>query len=155
MILTIISIVLFAAYIIGASVKMGRFPESIAETSAAFEWPWRVLWFVAVWGATALAAPALIEHSSKMTMWLAFLSIASATVFAMVARLNEDVDKLINTIAGWAFIVASQALVIANHWWLVFLWVPVIVLAILRRLPCWKFFVALTAIVTSYIHCFI
>lgn len=149
----IISIVLLAAYIIGASVKLGRCPESLTELATVFEWPWRVLWFVALWGAAVFAAPSAVEHSSDETMFLAYITVVAVVIYSMCARLDDGVDTTITAIAGWTAIIASQLVAVINHWWVALLWIPAVVLIIIRKSAQWKFIATLTAIITFYIHC--
>lgn len=151
----IISIVLLAAYIIGASAKLGRCPESLTELATVFEWPWRVLWFVAICGAATFAAPSAVEHSSDETMFLAYITVSAVVIYSMCARLDDGIDATITTVAGWTAIVASQLVAVINHWWVALLWIPAVVLIIIRKPSYWKFIATLTAIITFYIHCII
>ena len=150
--LLIISFVMLAAYIVGASMKIGKLPESLTELSGVFDWPWRVLWFIAISGAAILMAPSAIDNTSDHTKFLTFIALAAAIVYSMCARLKDVTDEIITYIAGWIAIGASTLAVAFNHWWLLFLWLPVIVLAILKKLPCWRFFVVITAILIFYLH---
>ena len=150
--LTILSFVILVAYIIGASIKMGKWPESLTELSGAFDWPLRVLWFIAIPGAAILLAPAAIEHTGDTTKFLTFITLAAVVVYGMCARLTDVTDEIITSVAGWIAIGASSLTVVLNHWWLLFLWVPVIVLAILKKLPCWRFVMTVTAVLIFYIH---
>lgn len=153
--LTILSFVILVAYIVGASIKMGKWPESLTELSGAFDWPLRVLWLVAIWGTAIMLAPEAIEHTSDKTKFLTFITLAAVIVYGMCARLKDATDEVVTSVAGWIAIGASSLAVLFNHWWLLFLWVPVIVLAILKKLPCWRFFVAVTAILIFYLHCIV
>ena len=110
----IISILLLVAYIVTASIKLGRMPESLSELSTAFEWPWRVWWFVAIWGAAAFAAPSAFEYANDNNRFLVFIAIGSAIVYGMCARLNDSVDKMITKIAGWLFIIAVFAFLLIS-----------------------------------------
>ena len=150
--LLIISFVILAAYIVGASMKIGKIPESLTELSVAFDWPWRVTWFIAISGAAILMAPSAVDNTSDYTKFLAFIALAGAVVYGICARLTDVTDVVITSVAGWITIGASTLAVAFNHWWLLFLWLPVIVLAILKKLPCWRFFAAITSILIFYLH---
>jgi cation transport ATPase len=102
----IISILLLVAYIVTASIKLGHIPSSSTELATAFDWPWRVWWFIAIWGAAAFAAPSAFEYANDNNRFLIFIAIADAIVYSMCARLNDSVDILITKIAGWLFIIA-------------------------------------------------
>ena len=99
--LLIISVILLLAYFIAACVKLGGLPHSVYSLANAFDYPWRVLWFVSLWGGIALAAPALIETTPENYQFLSYISIACAIIFGMCARLDSKVDRTITTIAGW------------------------------------------------------
>ena len=153
--LLLISFVLFAAYIIAATLKLGEMPERFAKYSDVLMWPWRIAWFVAMWGAIGLAAPAVIEGATDKTKFLAFIALAAATVYVMVARLNTDADKTMTDVAGWMFIGISQALVALNHWWLLFIWVLPIADIIIWRVKWWRTLVSLTSIIALYLYALI
>ena len=146
--LLVISIVLFAAYIIAATVKLGEMPEQFVKYSDV----WIIAWFIAMWGAIGLAAPAVIEGATDKTKFLAFIALAAATVYVMVAKLNTDADKTMTDVAGWVFIGASQALIALNHWWLLFAWVPAIAAILIWRLKWWRTLIALTSIALLFIY---
>ena len=153
--LLVISIVLFAAYIIAATLKLGEMPERFVKYSDALMWPWRIAWFVAMWGAIGLAAPSVIECAADKTKFLAFIALAAATVYVMVARLNTDADKTMTDVAGWVFIGISQALIALNHWWLLFIWVLPIAAIIIWRLKWWRTLISLTSIIALFLYALI
>jgi hypothetical protein len=150
--LLVISIVLFAAYIVVATLKLGEMPERFVSYSDLWMWPWRIAWFVARWGAIGLAAPAVIDGATDKTKLLAFIALAAATVYVMVARLYTDVDKTMTDVAGWVFIGASQLLIALNHWWLLFAWVPAIAAIFIWRLKWWRTLITLTSIALLVIY---
>ena len=150
--LLLISFVLFAAYIVVATLKLGEMPERFVKYSDVWMWPWRIAWFVAMWGAIGLAAPSVIEGATDKTKFLAFIALAAATVYVMVAKLNTDADKTMTNVAGLVFIGASQALIALNYWWLLFTWVPAIAAIFIWRLKWWRTLVALTSIALLYIY---
>ena len=153
--LLLISFVLFAAYIIAATLKLGEMPERFVSYSDVFMWPWRIAWFVAMWGAIGLAAPSVIEGATDKTKFLAFIALAAATVYVMVARLNTDADKTMTDVAGWVFIGISQALIALNHWWLLFIWVLPIAAIIIWRLKWWRTLISLTSIIALFLYALI
>ena len=153
--LLLISFVLFAAYIVAATLKLGEMPERFVKYSDVLMWPWRIAWFVAMWGAIGLAAPAVIEGATDKTKFLAFIALAAATVYVMVAKLNTDADKIMTDVAGWKFIGMYQALVALNHWWLLFIWVLPIAAIIIWRLKWWRTLISLTSIIALFIYAFI
>ena len=153
--LLLISFVLFAAYITAATVKLGEMPERFVKYSDAWIWPWRTAWFVAMWGAIGLAAPAVIEGATDKTKFLAFIALAAATVYVMVARLKTDADKTMTDVAGWVFIGTSQALIALNHWWLLFIWVLPIAAIIIWRVKWWRTLIALTSTVLFFLYALI
>ena len=153
--LLVISIVLFAAYIVAATLKLGEMPERFVKYSDVYMWPWRIAWFVAMWGAIGLAAPAVIEGATDKTKFLAFIAIAAATVYVMVAKLNTDADKTMTDVAGWMFIGISQALVALNHWWLLFVWLLPIAAVIIWRVKWWRTLISLTSIIALFTYAFI
>ena len=150
--LLLISFLLFAAYIVAATLKLGEMPERFEKYSDVWMWPWRIVWFVAMWGATGLAAPAVIEGATDKTKLIAFIALAAATVYVMVAKLNTDADKTTTDVAGWMFIGASQVLIALNHWWLLFAWVPAIAAIFIWRLKWWRTLIALTSIALLFIY---
>lgn len=150
--LLLISFLLFAAYIVAATLKIGEMPERFVSYSDVFMWPWRIAWFVAMWGAVGLAALSVIEGAADKTKFLAFIALAAATVYVMVAKLNTDADKTMTDVAGWMFIGASQALIAINHWWLLFAWVPAIAAIFVWRLKWWRTLIALTSIALLFIY---
>jgi hypothetical protein len=150
--LLVISIVLFAAYIVVATLKLGEMPERFVSYSDLWMWPWRIAWFVAMCGAIGLAAPAVIDGATDKTKLLAFIALAAATVYVMVARLYTDVDKTMTDVAGWVFIGESQLLIALNHWWLLFAWVPAIGAIFIWRLKWWRTLIALTSIALLFIY---
>ena len=153
--LLLISFVLFAAYIVVATIKLGEMPERFVKYSDVLMWPWRIAWFVAIWGAIGLAAPSVIEGATDKTKFLAFIALAAATVYVMVAKLNTDADKTMTDVAGWMFIGISQALVALNHWWLLFAWVPAVATIFIWRLKWWRTLISLTSIIALFIYAFI
>ena len=153
--LLLISFVLFAAYISAATLKLGEMPERFVKYSDVLMWPWRIAWFVAMWGAIGLAAPAVIDSAADKTKFLAFIALAAATVYVMVAKLNTDADKTMTDVAGWMFIGISQALVALNHWWLLFAWVPAVAAIFIWRLPWWRTLISLTSIIALYLYALI
>ena len=153
--LLLISFVLFAAYIVAATIKLGEMPERFVKYSDVLMWPWRIAWFVAMWGAIGLAAPSVIEGAADKTKFLAFIALAAATVYVMVARLNTDADKTMTDVAGWMFIGMSQALVALNHWWLLFIWVLPIAAIIIWRIKWWRTLISLTSIIALYLYALI
>ena len=153
--LLVISIVLFAAYIVAATLKLGEMPERFVKYSDVYMWPWRIAWFVAMWGAIGLAAPSVIECAADKTKFLAFIALAAATVYVMVAKLNTDADKTMTDVAGWMFIGISQALVALNHWWLLFIWVLPIAAIIIWRIKWLRTLISLTSIIALFIYAFI
>lgn len=112
--LLIISVILLLAYFIAACVKLGGLPHSVYSLATAFDYPWRVFWFVAIWGGAALAAPALIEYTPADYQFLTYIALASAVVFGMCARLDEKVDKIITRIAGWLCLFAAIICVVLS-----------------------------------------
>jgi hypothetical protein len=153
--LLLISFLLFAAYIITATLKLGEMPERFVKYSDVLMWPWRIAWFVAMWGAIGLAAPAVIDGATDKTKFLAFIALAAATVYVMVAKLNTDADKTMTDVAGWMFIGISQALIALNHWWLLFAWVPAVAAIFIWRLPWWRTLISLTSIIALYLYALI
>ena len=153
--LLLISFVLFAAYIVVATMQLGKMPELFVVYSDVLMWPWRIAWFVAMWGAIGLAAPSVIECAADKTKFLAFIALAAATVYVMVARLNTDADKTMTDVAGWMFIGISQALIALNHWWLLFIWVLPIAAIIIWRLKWWRTLISLTSIIALFIYALI
>ena len=150
-----IAILLFAAYIVAATLKMGQMPEKFSNYADVWMWPWRASWFVAMWGAVGLAAPSVIESATDKTKYLAFLALAAATMYVMVAKLNSDADKTMSSVAGWTFIATSQALVALNHWWLLFVWVPAVAACFVWRLKWWRTLAALVSILILIVHVFL
>ena len=150
--LLLISFLLFAAYIVVATLKLGTMLERFVSYSDVWMWPWRIAWFVTMWGAIGLAATAVIEGATDKTKFLAFIALAAATVYVMVAKLNTDADKTMTDVAGWMFIGASQALIAINHWWLLFAWVPAIAAIFVWRLKWWRTLIALTSIALLFIY---
>ena len=118
-------------------------------------WPWRIAWFVAMWGAIGLAAPAVIDGATDKTKFLAFIALAAATVYVMVAKLNTDADKTMTDVAGWIFIGISQALIALNYWWLLFIWVLPIAAIIIWRIKWWRTLISLTSIIALYLYALI
>ena len=153
--LLLISFLLFAAYIVVATLNLGDMPERFVKYSNVFMWPWRIAWFVAMWGAIGLAATAVIEGATDKTKFLAFIALAAATVYVMVARLNTDADKTITDVAGWMFIGISQALIALNHWWLLFIWVLPIAAIIIWRLKWLRTLISLTSIIALFLYALI
>lgn len=153
--LLLISFVLFAAYIVVATMQLGKMPELFVVYSDVWMWPWRIAWFVAMWGAIGLAAPSVIECAADKTKFLAFIALAAATVYVMVARLNTDADKTMTDVAGWVFIGISQALIALNHWWLLFIWVLPIAAIIIWRLKWWRTLISLTSIIALFLYALI
>ena len=153
--LLLISFVLFAAYIVVTTVKLGEMPERFVKYSDVLMWPWRIAWFVAMWGAIGLAAPAVIDSAADKTKFLAFIALAAATVYVMVAKLNTDADKTMTNVAGLVFIGISQALVALNHWWLLFAWVPAIAAIFIWRIKWWRTLISLTSIIALYLYALI
>ena len=150
--LLLISFLLFAAYIVVATMQLGKMPELFVVYSDVWMWPWRIAWFVAMWGAIGLAAPSVIECAADKTKFLAFIALAAATVYVMVAKLNTDADKTMTNVAGWVFIGASQALIALNHWWLLFAWIPAIAAIFIWRIKWWRTLIALTSIALLFIY---
>ena len=153
--LLLISFVLFAAYIVVTTVKLGEMPEQFVKYSDVWMWPMRIAWFVAMWGAIGIAAPSVIEGATDKTKFLAFIALAAATVYVMVARLNTDADKTMTDVAGWVFIGISQALIALNHWWLLFIWVLPIASIIIWRLKWWRTLISLTSIIALFLYALI
>ena len=153
--LLLISFVLLAAYLIAATLKLGEMPERFVSYSDVWMWPMRIAWFVAMWGAIGLAAPSVIEGAADKTKFLAFIALAAATVYVMVAKLNTDADKTMTDVAGWMFIGISQALVALNHWWLLFAWVPAVAAIFIWRLKWWRTLISLTSIIALYLYALI
>jgi hypothetical protein len=153
--LLLISFVLFAAYIVAATLKLGEMPERFVKYSDVWMWPWRIAWFVAMWGAIGLAAPSVIECAADKTKFLAFIALAAATVYVMVAKLNTDADKTMTDVAGWMFIGISQALVALNHWWLLFVWIPAIATIFIWQIKWWRTLISLTSIIALYLYALI
>ncbi len=153
--LLVISIVLFAAYIVAATLKLGEMPERFSNYADVYMWPWRASWFVAMWGAIGLAAPSVIEGATDKTKFLAFIALAAAIVYVMIAKLSSDADKAMTDAAAYIFIATSQALIALNHWWLLFLWVPAIAAIFIWR-PKWgRTLIALTSIIALFIYAFL
>jgi len=153
--LLLISFVLFAAYIVAATLNLGRMPERFVVYSDVWMWPWRIAWFVAMWGAIGLAAPAVIEGATDKTKYIAFIALAAATVYVMVARLNTDADKTMTDVAGWVFIGASQALIALNHWWLLFIWILPIAAMFIWQPKWWRTLISLTSIIALFLYALI
>ena len=153
--LLVISIVLFAAYIVTATIKLGEMPKRFVKYSDVWMWPWRIAWFVAMWGAIGLSAPSVIEGATDKTKFLAFIALAAATVYVMVARLNTDADKTMTNVAGWVFIGTSQALIALNHWWLLFIWGLPIAAIFIWRLKWWRTLISLTSIIALFLYALI
>jgi hypothetical protein len=151
--LLLISFVLFAAYIVAATLKLGEMPERFVKYSDVWMWPWRIAWFVAMWGAIGLAAPSVIECAADKTKFLAFIALAAATVYVMVARLNTDADKTMTNVAGLVFIGASQALIAFNHWWLLFIWLLPVAAIFIWRVKWWRTLISLTSIIALFSIC--
>jgi len=153
--LLLISFVLFAAYIVAATLNLGRMPERFVVYSDVWMWPWRIAWFVAMWGAIGLAAPAVIEGATDKTKYIAFIALAAATVYVMVARLNTDADKTMTDVAGCVFIGASQALIALNHWWLLFIWILPIAAMFIWQPKWWRTLISLTSIIALFLYALI
>ena len=153
--LLVISIVLFASYIVVATTKLGEMPERFVKYSDVWMWPWRIAWFVAMWGAIGLAAPAVIEGATDKTKFLAFIALAAVTVYVMVAKLNTDADKTMTNVAGLVFIGTSQALIALNHWWLLFIWLLPVAAIFIWRLKWWRTLISLTSIIALYLYALI
>ena len=153
--LLLISFVLFAAYIVVATMQLGKMPELFVVYSDVWMWPWRIAWFVAMWGAIWLAAPSVIECAADKTKFLAFIALAAATVYVMVAKLNTDADKTMTDVAGWVFIGASQALIALNHWWLLFIWILPIAAMFIWQPKWWRTLISLTSIIALFLYALI
>ena len=153
--LLVISIVLFAAYIVAATLNLGKMPDLFVVYSDVWMWPWRIAWFVAMWGAIGLAAPAVIDGATDKTKFLAFIALAAATVYVMVARLNTDADKTMTNVAGLVFIGTSQALIALNHWWLLFIWILPIAAIFIWQPKWWRTLISLTSIIALFLYALI
>ncbi len=105
--LLIIAFAMLLAYFVAACIKLRGLPKSAYELATAFNYPWRILWFVAIWGGTALAAPALMEHTPINYQFLTYITLACAVIFGLCARLDEGVDKLITKISGWLCVISA------------------------------------------------
>lgn len=109
----IISILLLVAYIVTASIKLGHIPSSLRDLATAFEWPWRVWWFIAIWGAVIFSAPSAFEFANDGNRFLIFIALGSIIIFSMCAKLNDSIDNLIAKIAGWLFIITTALFIVS------------------------------------------
>lgn len=134
--LSILSFIILAAYTIGMCLYLKKIPSSLSMTAFYLDYKQRILWFAAIWGATFLVAPALIEKTSGMTQCLAFIAAGSLLIVGACPLIpgNEEIDYKLHCIAAILCAVASQLmLLLSDKWWLLLAWVPFIVYAIKKK----------------------
>lgn len=155
--LLVISFILLAAYLVCICKVIGRIPESINHTACAMNFPKRIVWYIAIWGAAMLAAPSFVETVGDEWRWLAFFTLTSAIVYGMFPVREEasDFDAMAGQVAGFTFVLCSQLVVgLSSKWWLLLAWIAAMRLVV-RKVSEWKFWCGVLAATTTYIYCLI
>lgn len=113
-ILTIISMLVIAAYTAAVCVKTKGVPYSISATYYYLE---HKLWFMAtMWLTAGLLMPAILEVSKQNTEWIAFLSCAGMFFVGSAPNFKDDYESKIHSAGAIICIAGSQLWVALNLW---------------------------------------
>lgn len=104
-ILTIISMLVIAAYTAAVCVKTKGVPYSISATYYYLE---HKLWFMAtMWLTAGLLMPAILEVSKPNTEWVAFLSCAGMFFVGSAPNFKDDYESKMHS-AGAIICIAGS-----------------------------------------------
>jgi hypothetical protein len=119
-ILTIISMLVIAAYTAAVCVKTKGVPYSISATYYYLE---HKLWFMAtMWLTAGLLMPAILEVSKPNTEWIAFLSCAGMFFVGSAPNFKDDYESKIHSAGAIICIAGSQLWVALNLWPMLLVW---------------------------------
>lgn len=120
-ILTILSVLLIAAYTAAVCIKGKGVPASISATFYALGHPW---WFsVTMVGTAFLLLPAILEVTPSSYQFVAFLACLGLIMVGVAPHFKEGIEKKIHAIGAVLCIALSQVWVALTCPWWLFVWV--------------------------------
>ena len=119
-ILTIVSVLLIAAYTAAVCIKGKGIPASISTTFYSLAHP---LWFsITMVGTAFLLMPAILEVTPESYQFVAFLACFGLIMVGAAPHFKEDFEKKIHTAGALLCIVLSQVWVLLSCPWWLFVW---------------------------------
>ena len=164
--LTIISLVIIAAYTAAVCVKGKGIPYSISATFYSLAHKW---WFGATMVLTAgLLMPAILEVTPESYQFTAFLACLGMIMTGVAPNFKEGMDKKIHTAGAVMCLVFSQVWVALTCPWTLLIWIAYLVYTAIGIKKNWDgnfisaflltkpmSWVEITALVATYVTLFI
>lgn len=164
--LTIISLVVIAAYTAAVCVKGKGIPYSISATFYSLAHKW---WFGATMVLTAgLLMPAILEVTPESYQFTAFLACVGMIMTGTAPHFKEGTEKKVHTVGAVLCLLFSQVWVGLTCPWMLLLWIAYIGYTVWGIYKSWNgnfkasfiltkpmFWVEITALVATYVTLFI
>lgn len=166
MYLTIISMLIIAAYTVAVCVKQKGIPYSISATFYKLDHPY---WFMAtMWLTAGVLMPVILEVSKPDTEWMAFIACTGMFLVGAAPNFKDGFEGKVHTAGAVLCLAGSQLWVIFNCPWALMIWLVWLVYTViymswhvsdsiisdfLRARP--MFWVEVVALVATYLAIFL
>ncbi|WP_148479865.1 glycosyl transferase [Parabacteroides johnsonii] len=166
MYLTIISMLIIAAYTVAVCVKQKGIPYSISATFYKLDHPY---WFMAtMWLTAGVLMPVILEVSKPDTEWMVFIACTGMFLVGAAPNFKDGFEGKVHTAGAVLCLAGSQLWVIFNCPWALMIWLVWLVYTViymsrhvsdsiisdfLRVRP--MFWVEVVALVTTYLAIFL
>ena len=125
-ILTTIAVAVLTIYTAALCLAERQIPPSLSASVFYLPRAGAILWLAVIATVVFCLAPVLLAVSRPATQFLAFISCAGLLFVGGCPLVKDKTDITYNIhIAGAVTCaVAANLLIMTNHWWMLFLWIP-------------------------------
>ena len=125
-ILTTIAVAVLTIYTAALCLAERQIPPSLSASVFYLPRAGAILWLVVIATVVFCLAPVLLAVSRPATQFLAFISCAGLLFVGGCPLVKDKTDLTykIHIAGAVTSAVAANLLIITNHWWMMFLWIP-------------------------------
>ena len=125
-ILTTIAVAVLTIYTAALCLAERQIPPSLSASVFYLPRAGAILWLAVIATVVFCLAPVLIAVSSPNTQFLAFIACAGLLFVGGCPLVKDKTDLTykIHVAGAVTCAICANLLIITNHWWLMFLWIP-------------------------------
>ena len=125
-ILTTIAVAVLTIYTAALCLSERQIPPSLSASVFYLPRAGAVLWLAVIATVVFCLAPVLLAVSRPATQFLAFISCAGLLFVGGCPLVKDKTDLTykIHIAGAVTCAIAANLLIMTNHWWMLFLWIP-------------------------------
>ena len=125
-ILTTIAVAVLTIYTAALCLAERQIPPSLSASVFYLPRAGAILWLVVIATVVFCLAPVLLAVSRPATQFLAFISCAGLLFVGGCPLVKDKTDLTykIHIAGAVTCAICANLLIITNHWWMLFLWIP-------------------------------